>query len=544
MSAQRSPRGGEERPGNVVALAALASGIRGLVSQARARRGERAELRSYGEIERRTCEVHRPDSVAALKMILADMARQGRRVTFRAGGCSLDAQSLNGDVVILLDALDDIALSDEPGAPTVTVGPGARWGDIARLLEARGLVPHVVVSTSLATAGGTASADCVSRFSSSLGKESRFIVELTLLTVDGEELVLDRSDEKRELFLGVIGGLGYLGVITSLTYSVLRVRADGPPRAPLRVRTRVKKCLDLDAFIEPGGLWKPRRRSPPPGARLRSRSVKELARTFQQKVSASLETESHENATAFYGVICRGGRPRGLIFESTYVRTDELRPMPQHQLDHPLRPLAEWMARGYITGPLFWWGTYLMFQEKVDYIDDLFGYTFFMDGNVQTRAAERRLGITTFTLQQTYVIPSSQDTLDKFLDGAVELIASRDLDPQLFDVLFVSEDDAWLSASRGQSGFAVTVAFETVRPGRLPALEHALRQLARMCLEAGGRVHLGKTVCAEPEVLREMYKGGLEKFLALKNRLDPGRVLRNEFLERIFPELAEKPASP
>lgn len=509
--------------------------------------GERideAEIRSYGEIEHCNAEIHTPETVAALRSLLMDLAEKGRRVTFRAGGCSLDGQSLNEDVVVFLDALDGISIDDDPVRPTITVGPGATWGDIVRSLEPRGLVPGITVTASRATAGGTASVDGVSRFTSSLGKESTFIDRLTLLTVDGtlRELRRDSPSElDRALFRGAVGGFGYLGVIVSLTYVVLRPKAEGDPRARLRLRTRVKKSESFDTFADPGRGVSPPLPGPPSTPK-RKGACRTIARGFHARFSELVAQQRSrsmpDNPIAFYGVVCPGSRPKGLAFESTYVRSEDKNPMLQHRPDHPLRPLAEWVARFGPTSELFWWGTFQMFQEGVDYIDELFGYTFFMDGNARTHALERRLGLRTYTLQQTYVVPFHEDSLESFLERVLAFFDERGLVPLLFDVLYVPSDDIILSASRGVDGFAVTVAFETMKAEELPPRQAALRDLSAICLSVGGRVHLGKTVCAEVAVLREMYGEAIDLFRELKDLVDPRRTLRNEFLERVFPELA------
>lgn len=509
-------------------------------------RVDEAEVRSYGEVERCHAQIHTPETVHELRSLVKRLAKEGRKITFRAGGCSLDGQSLNEDVVVFVDELDSISVDDHPERPTVTVGPGATWGDMVRALEPRGLVPYITVTASRATAGGTASVDGVSRFTSSLGKESTFIEKLTLLTVDGtlRELRRDSTDDfERALFRGAIGGFGYLGAIVSLTYAVLRPKAEGDPRARLRVRTRVRKSESFDTFADPGkGVSPPL--PGPPASQKRKGACRTIARGFHGRFSA-LVGENKEralgtfpkNPVAFYGVVCPGDRPKGLAFESTYVRTEETNPMLQHRPDHTFRPLAEWVARWGPTSELFWWGTFLMFQEGVDYIDELFGYTFFMDGNARTHALERRLGLRTYTLQQTYVIPFAEDSLETFLERVLAFFEERGLVPILFDVLFVPSDDVLLSASRGLDGFAVTVAFETMKDSELPPRMAALRDLSKICLSVGGRVHVGKTVCADVDVLRAMYGDALEAFRLLKDVVDPNRVLRNEFLERVFPEL-------
>ncbi len=490
----------------------------------------RAEVRSYGEIYAATCDLYEPENETELRAVLAKIAAEGRKVTFRAGGYALDAQSVNDAVVVSLARMDGIEVDEDPVAPTVTCGPGARWGDILRTLEPKGLLAKIMVTASGATAGGTAAADGVSRFTTTFGKESEQIVSLDLMTVDGTVHTLrpDSDDESvRELFYGVIGGLGYLGVIVRVTYSVFRPNAPGFPRLPLRVLTRVKKCQDLNAFVKTEGV-RPSRPS----------SQGHVARALFEAAKKNRDDDTSADPVAFYGVVCSGHRLRGLVFESRYVRTNASEPMLQHQPDHPLRFMAEWVARFPLTSGLFWQGTYEMFDERTDYVDDLFGYTFFMDGNVRTRSIEKKLRMRTFTLQQTYVIPFSQEKLHDFLEGMQELVEDRTLVPTLFDVLYVPADKSLLSASRGRDGFAVTMAFETGKTEEVPAMKAALSALARVCLDIGGRVHLGKTVFAEVDDLRAMYGDALPAFRKLKDRYDPKRLLDNAFLHRIFPELS------
>jgi hypothetical protein len=62
-----------------------------------------------------------------------------------------------------------------------------------------------------------------------------------------------------------------------------------------------------------------------------------------------------------------------------------------------------------------------------------------------------------------------------------------------------------------------------------------LEELAHEVACFGGRVHLVKNVHARPEDLRMMYGDALAGFLQVKRRVDPAAILRNDFLERLFP---------
>ena len=104
-------------------------------------------------------------------------------------------------------------------------------------------------------------------------------------------------------------------------------------------------------------------------------------------------------------------------------------------------------------------------------------------------------------------------------------------------MLFVPGDEMILSASRGGDGFAVTVAFETMNEAELEARIEALSDLSEICASVGGKIHLVKSVCASPEVLKRMFGPAIAEFGALKRRVDPKGVLVNRFLEKTFPEL-------
>src|SRR4029453_4623843 len=106
--------------------------------------------------------------------------------TFRAGGHSFDGQALGDDLVVSLVRLDQIEVF--ANEQRMRVGPGATWGAILAELEPLGIVPAVTVTTEHATAGGTLSGDCLSRFSPAYGKEGKWIESLDLLTTEGELL--------------------------------------------------------------------------------------------------------------------------------------------------------------------------------------------------------------------------------------------------------------------------------------------------------------------------------------------------------------------
>ena len=153
--------------------------------------GSEAELGCYSQMYTAHAEVMSPADVDELVAIVAEARADDRHITLRAGENAFDAQSLGSDMVISLKHLDAIGdVFDDDGDECITVGAGATWGDILAKVAPLGLVPAVMVTTEKATAGGTLSGNCLSRFSPTFGKEGGWVKRFELLTVGGERIDL------------------------------------------------------------------------------------------------------------------------------------------------------------------------------------------------------------------------------------------------------------------------------------------------------------------------------------------------------------------
>lgn len=476
--------------------------------------------------------VLKPDSVEQLRRVLVYARDTGRRVTLRAGANSFDGQALGDDLVISMERLNAIEVLD---GEKVRVGPGARWGEIFAALEPLGLVPAVTVTTENATAGGTLSGGCLSRFSPAYGKEGKWVESFDLLTVDGELLSCapPRADTPRETwtreeraFSGAIGGLGWLGAVVAITYRVLSV---GSTDGEIGVRTLVRK---YESF---GGL------------------ARDLVPATEEMYCEDSDPCNEEKLDAIWSALVtrRDGRERALFFTSRFTTTTERRRMPQHRPKLLSRVLFEWLMRVPALARLLWRIVFRWAFRRGEYIDDLEGFTFFMDGNARAKRIAKRLGFPMRNVQQTFVVPfdpdaprgweDAENTLVQWLGAAHKLFAGADLRPTLHDVLFLPGDDPFLlSATADRSGFAVSYAFETSNLETIGRVKEAFAELADLLWERfGGRVYLVKNVFASRATLAEMYRGNAERFFALKRELDPGGLLRNDFLERTFGELLE-----
>lgn len=490
------------------------------------------ELGCYSGLYTSTAQVFVPMSLGELRAVLLYARRAGRRVTFRAGGHCFDAQALNEDIVVSLARLDSIDVS--PAAKRVTVGPGATWGAIMKRVTIYGLVPAITVTTEHATAGGTLSGACLSRFSPAYGKESKWIESFDLLTVDG---VLLRCTEPaagsdpstwtlaERAFFGVIGGLGYLGAVTSVTYRLLEV---GRPYAPIGVRTLVRKYRTYEHLAA------------------------DLVPTAERACREHADPCDPDKLDAIYSALYTGddGGASCLLFTSAFTTSPDRRRMPIHQPELAARPFVEWAMRARWFAKLAWPFYFnVLYKDGEEYIDDLAGYTFFMDGNMRAKQLASRFGVRLRTVQQTFIVPAdagaaggwdaAKDDLVEWLEHAARVFRDADLRPTMTDVLFLPADARFLlSATADLAGFAVSYAFEEDDDATILRVKDVFAQLADTLWEMfRGRVYLVKNVAVRRETLEVMYGDNAAQFFALKRELDPSGLLRNDFLEKTFGRL-------
>lgn len=498
----------------------------------------RETLTCYSGLYESVAEVFAPASVEELRRVLSYARACKRRVTFRAAGHSFDGQALGDDVVVSLASMKTIEVLPDPETPRVRVGPGATWGAILATVEPLGLVPAITVTTAKATAGGTLSGDCLSRFSPAYGKEGRWIESFDLVTVDGTLLtcVPPRKDVPpsqltlgERAFCGVIGGLGYLGAVVSITYKLLRV---GQTEGQIGVATTVNKFRTFRDL------------------------AKDLVPTAKRTELEDSTPSDPSKLDAIYSALFVGpkGEPYALLFKSHFTPERRRRRMALHQPELAARPFVEWAMRiewiAQRAWPLFF---DLVYRDGEDYVDDLEGFTFFMDGNARAKALAARFDVHLRTVQQTFIVPSApgaaggwdktEDDLVEWLEYAAKTFRERGLHPALHDVLYLPADGRFLmSATADLAGFAVSYAFETNDEETIETVKRTFSEMADTLWEKfSGRVYLVKNVCARRETLRAMYGANAVDFFALKRELDPDLVLRNDFLERTFGELFDAP---
>ena len=516
----------------------------------------RQELRSYGRAQRAEATVLEPRTIDELICFFAQLRKahaenpQARLpyCTFRAGGYSFHDQALNDEVVISLRKLDREIVVDVKQR-LVEVQPGVTWGAIVEATQQYGLLPHIVVTTRRATAAGTLASDGICRASPIYGSESNHVEWLDVLTpVDEKPRRLVRpqptdSGLDAQLFRAVIGGFGYLGVITRICYRLLSLTdIEGPPDAPVRVVTRLFKKESFGAMVALQAHHTCRQSH----HRDDDTTPDNLGDVeYWQRISHARKAHQSIYSVAFLGD--EGDKDGyGAVFRSWYERSHAYNPYVLYNCGSRFRFFIELMANvswiRRIGAKLMWWSMRRHSRRRTRFVDRLEDYLFFMDVNRRVKEWLERFGLVLPVLQQTYVVPTARTA--EFLECASAMMKKRSIRPTLFDVLFMPRDHILMSASYQQEGFACSVAFEDVRAGtKCHAVEQLLCDLTHLCGNLGGRVHFTKHVFAAPDDLCRMYGPQIEKFLALKRHCDPQMMLRNAFFERVFLAACPRAAS-
>lgn len=481
-------------------------------------------FRSFGRGAVGRSIVYKPTSVDAVRSVFDIAKKSGQRVCIRAGGHSFHDQALHdGDtgkqIILCTDHFDSITFAPNGDHNTVRLGAGVKWIDFFNVAvnQARTdggplQLPGSIQTGRKATAGGTMSGDCLSRFSAVLGKESLWIESFRIVTTEGDYLNVDATSNP-DLFYAAIGGHGYLGFVTDVTYKLISVDSGNC------AHTKITTC----------------------------QSFEDLVATQIQLIEASIQAPPPLQPRAISSVwftdradIGQPNKIKGGVFDSTYAPPSKppgTKFPPYADIDSQGRYLTE-LANRYELGNLAIDETLYLLAEahKKPFENDLMNFLFFMDGNtVAKETFEKHFSPQLFPIvQQTFIV--SKEDVVAFTKNCERKLDSYKLRPTETDMLFVPSDDCLMSGNYHFNGFAMSIAFEPIAPDGTPptGIVAFMRELTKDCLSLGGRLHPVKNVYADPEDFRKMFSPQITRFENIKRQYDPYRILQNKFSDTFF----------
>lgn len=482
-------------PGEVVDLAS-----------ARAPEPERRE--GWGMASEGIVRAIYPTSVDDVLAAFDLAARKGLQVACWGNGRSYGDAALNDGQLLLDFSKMDRVLSWDKATGIVVAEPGVTLAKLWRTLLGDGWWPPVVSGTMFTTLGGLLAANAHGKNNLKHGPIGEHVLAFGFVSPDGAHREVTR-DSDPDLFHAAIGGMGWLGVFTSVTLQMKRVHSG-------RLEVHAESLPDLDAMFDGFHHWQGRGMDYVvgwidafPGGSSLGRGQIHAARYLDAgedpEAQASLALERQELPPTFFGVI------------------------PKRWLWRLMKPFAHrWGARLVNLGRYTWgaWSrrshvelqTHARFNFLLDYVPDW-----------------KRIYEPGGLIQYQFFLPRER-ARDVFR-RALERARQEGLEPWLVVMKRHRADPFWLSHALDGFSFACDFPVTEHDRGRLYRLT---REFDRMVVEAGGRFYFAKDSVVDGASARASIGDAvLRRFFALKRRLDPRGLLASNQFRRVWGPVLE-----
>jgi FAD/FMN-containing dehydrogenase len=447
--------------------------------------------------------VCRPATVEQIVDAFAAVRAAGSTLALRGSGCSYgDAATNTGGHVLDLSRLDRIRAFDaERGRARVE--PGVTIRQLWKHAIQYGFWPHVVPGTMAVSVGGAAAMNIHGKNNLAVGSFGESVRAFTLLTPGGELLRCSR-EQHADVFHAAISGFGMLGCFTEIEVELKRVHSGR---------------LQVAAIV-----------------------ARDLAHNLE--LIEGLRGEA-DYLVSWLDLHARGGAlGRGVLHRADQLPPgadpDGLRWFDPALQDVPTR-LFGLLPKGWLW-PGMWAAVHLgqvglvnrakflagpREQARSPYRQSHGAFHFLLDYVPRWHWMTRPGGLIQF---QPFVPVAHSERVFRTV---IERCQQAGMVPYLA-VLKRHRPDPFLM-THALDGFSLALDFAvSTRPARRAALWQLCQRLGELVLDAGGRFYYAKdAVLQESSFARVHGDDAVRRFRALKQRLDPDRLLATDLARRL-----------
>ena len=461
-------------------------------------------LENFGHSISSPAYLHRPSRVDQIYDLFEAARACGYKIGLRGAARSYgDAAMNSGGIVLDLRRLNRI-LDWDPDTGVIQVEPGVTIQQIWQFTLEDGWWPPVVPGTMHPTIGGCLAMNIHGKNNYAAGPIGEHVLAFTAILPSGEQ-ILCTPDTESELFYAMIGGLGMLGVITSVTLQLKRVYS--------------------------GELW-----------------VKAWAVPDLNSMLDDID-QRKEEADYLVGWIdsTAGGKSlgRGQLHQADYLAPGEdSQPAVTLSLDHQtlpdnimgvvpksltwriMRPFMNTMGLKAVNTARYLSSWTLHHETRVR--QSFAAFNFLLDYVPNWERAYGSGGLIQFQM----FVPAGRagETFQETLK-----LTKKNGEPTYLGVLKRHRPDKFL-LSHAVDGFSMAMDFRITKRNHRK-IQRQSETLARMALEAGGRFYFAKDSTLHPDMV-EQFLGTetINRFRELKARCDPESLLETDLYRRCFRE--------
>lgn len=425
--------------------------------------------------------------------------KEGLAVTLRGAGRSYNDAALNSlGMVLDLQGMNKI-IEWNPETGVVTAEPGVTLDKLWQVVLPDGWWPPVVSGTMTTTLGGCLGMNIHGKNNFKMGTIGDHVLEFTALLPTGARITCS-PNKNGDLFRAMIGGMGMLGVFTSITLQMKKMHSG---------------LLQVDAYP---------------------------VRSLDEHLKALLDGAPQHDYIVGWLDTMNGGKSlgRGQIHAADYLHDNE-DPNPQKTMKLENQVLPPYIFGVFPKSILYlfmrpfsnnlgWWGVstakYIASLRKHTFRQPHAAFHFLLDYVPNWELSYGRGGL----IQYQSFLP--KETAEDAWREILTMSLKRGL-PSYLGVTKRHRPDDFL-ISHSVDGFSLAMDFKVTRSNR-SRLAAMLQEFDQIVLGAGGRFYFAKNSETTPETARRFLGDEtVERFRALKKRTDPDNILESDLYRRVF----------